>query len=568
MIKKASKDLFGIDIEPELARPEEQFGDFSTNVALQLAPQLSRKPHEIADQLVEKLQSPLVTKTEVASPGFINFWLSSQALVGLLDKQPEKKLAGQEVVVEYSDPNPFKVLHVGHLYTSVVGDAIAKLFEAAGANVHRVNFGGDVGLHVAKTMWAILKNLGGAYPGKLKKISPAERAGFMADAYIEGTLAYDKSNQGGEDPQIKIDVLTLNKIIYDYYSENRPLLVLELPCSLGTDPQALLSEKIIDIYKVCRVWSYDYFDDFYARIGSHFEKYYTESEAVKPGLKAVEENIGKVFEKSDGAIVFKGEVHNMHTRVFINSQGLPTYETKDVGLIMLKNDDYHFDRSIIVTANEQFEYMQVVLKAVEQIMPDLAKKTTHITHGLVKLAGGVKMSSRMGNIIKAEDVLEAAAAANKQINRQENKDTALGAVKYAFLKHRIGADIIFDPAESVSLQGNSGPYLQYAYVRAKSILQKAGAKSVDIDKFEAGERSLARKISEYPEVVENAVEELMPHHVATYLYELAQTFNRFYENNRVIGDSRQGLRLQLVQAYANVLKAGLELLNIPVLEKM
>ncbi|MEK7561669.1 MAG: arginine--tRNA ligase, partial [Patescibacteria group bacterium] len=324
------------------------------------------------------------------------------------------------------------------------------------------------------------------------------------------------------------------------------------------------------VYWTCRQWSYEYFDEFYARIGSHFEKYYPESETVSPGMKAVQENIGKVFTRSDGAIVYKGEVHNLHTRVFINSQGLPTYETKDVGLILKKWEDYHFDKSVVITGNEIYEYMQVVLRAVEQFAPELVQKTTHITHGLVKLAGGAKMSSRSGNIIKADDVLEAAAAANVRINKQENANTALGAVKYAFLKHRIGADIIFDPAESVSLQGNSGPYLQYALVRAKSILKKSKVKSQKskVEEFEPDERSLARKISEYPEIVENAVNELMPHHICTYIYELAQNFNRFYETNRVIGDPREALRLQLVGSYANVLKNGLELLNIPVPEKM
>jgi len=544
LIKIVAKKTFGADIKPELTRPEEQFGDFSSNVALQLAAAQNKKPQEIAQQLVSQLKSPILAKVEVAGPGFINFWLSDEALAKLLAAEPTKSLKGQEVVVEYSDPNPFKVLHVGHLYTSVVGDAIAKVLESAGAKVHRVNFGGDVGLHVAKTMWAMLQTLGGESPEKLDQIEKAKRPQWLADRYVEGNNAFEQNES------IKSLIEELNKRIYEIQAQQDK-----------TSPLA-------QIYWMTRQWSYDYFDEFYARIGSHFEKYYPESATFEPGMKVVEANIGKVFEESKGAIVFKGEVHNMHTRVFVNSQGLPTYETKDVGLIMLKNQDYHFDQSIIITGNEQAEYMQVVLKAVEQIEPELAKKTTHITHGMVKLSGGTKMSSRRGNIIKAEDVLDAAAAANKEVNKQENQDTALGAVKYAFLKHRIGADIIFDPAESVSLQGNSGPYLQYAYVRARSILQKAKPQPTEIGKFEEGERSLARKISEYPEVIEKAVSELMPHHVATYLYELAQTFNRFYENSRVVGDPRETVRLNLVESYANTLKGGLELLNIPVLEKM
>jgi len=569
-IKNASKNLFGVDVEPELTRSEEQFGDYSTNVAMQLAPmlrsgqagQLDKKPREIAEKLAQHVKGPSFHKVEVAGPGFINFWLSDQALTKLLDIKLTNQLVGQEVVVEYSDPNPFKILHVGHLYTSVVGDAIANLFEAAGANVHRVNFGGDVGLHVAKTMWAILQNIGGELPEKLSQIEKTRRPQWLAERYVEGNQAYD------DNAVAKTEIEKLNQWIYQIHDRQDK-----------TSPLA-------QIYWTTRQWSYEYFDDFYAKIGSHFDKYYSESETVEPGLKAVKENISKVFEQSAGAIVFKGEVHNMHTRVFINKQGLPTYETKDVGLLLKKWEDYHFDKSIVITGNEIYEYMQVVLKAVEQFAPELVQKTTHITHGLVKLAGGVKMSSRKGNVIQAENVLMAANEANIKVNQQENFDVALGAVKYAFLKQRIGADIIFDPAESVSLLGNSGPYLQYALVRAKSILSKAQnrvtgdrlsilrsggtatAEDGQVTEFEAEERSLARKIGEYSEIVEKAVDELMPHHICTYLYELAQTFNRFYESNRVVGDPRQVLRLKLVKSYVDVLKNGLELLNIPAPEKM
>jgi len=173
--------------------------------------------------------------------------------------------------------------------------------------------------------------------------------------------------------------------------------------------------------------------------------------------------------------------------------------------------------------------------------------------------------------LRAVDVIDAAAAANKELIGQENDVTVLGAVKYAFLKQRMGGDIIYDPAESVSLEGNSGPYLQYAHARAKSILSKEPSVTgnhLPLTGLEAGERSLLRKISQYSEVVDQATAELMPHHICTYLYELAQTFNRFYEHNRVISDPRQQLRLGLVSAYADTLKAGLNLLGITAPDRM
>jgi arginyl-tRNA synthetase len=213
--------------------------------------------------------------------------------------------------------------------------------------------------------------------------------------------------------------------------------------------------------------------------------------------------------------------------------------------------------------------MAVMLKSVEQFAPEPAQHSSHLTHGIVKLAGGAKMSSRKGNVVGAVDILEAATKAAHKLNENSTFDTVLGAIKYAFLKNRIGGDILYDPIESVSLEGNSGPYLQYAYVRAMSIIKKQSQHTTAQDwQFEPAERSLVRKLTEYPEVVEKSLVELMPHHVCTYLYQLAQTFNRFYENNRVIGDERENFRIALVAAYAGVLHNGLTLLGIPTPDKM
>jgi arginyl-tRNA synthetase len=552
-IAAACQTIFAADVTVQLTRPEEQFGDYATNMALQLAKQLGKPPRDIADQIAKKLRADLaeqVSDVSVAGPGFINLKLNDQALLELARTPAGRSLEDKIVVAEYSDPSSFKVLHAGHLYTSVVGDAIANLLEAAGGEVHRVNFGGDVGLHVAKTMWAILRELGGEFPEKLSEIAKDKRADWMSARYVEGNAAYE------DDEQAKTDIVELNKRVYQLHDDNDH------------------DSPFAQIYWTCRQWSYDYFDQFYARIGSHFEKYYPESVTIPLGLKTVREELAKgVYEESDGAVVFRGEKYGLHTRVFINSHGLPTYEAKDVGLSMLKWQDYHFDRSIILTDNDQAEYMAVVIKSIEQFASELAHATTHLTHGRVKLAGGVKMSSRKGNIVRAVDVLDIAAEANKEANGRDDEQAVLGAVKYAFLKQRIGADIIYDPKESVSLEGNSGPYLQYAHARARSILRKAGEVSdnsaaKDSPDLEPGERSLVRKLGEYPEAVDLAVAELMPHHVCTYLYELAQAFNRFYEHNRVLGDERQAWRLALVQHYAETLKSGLQLLGIAAPEQM
>lgn len=545
IITDCVQELYDVKVDLDITRPDAKFGDFASNVALQLAKKIVNPPaggpREIAEELAAKvLENETIIKAEVAGPGFINITLSDKALWKLANGQSNKYLDGQTIVAEYSDPNPFKILHAGHLYTSIVGDAIANLLENAGAEVHRVNFGGDVGLHAAKSMWAIIKELGGEIPGKLEQVEKSKRSDWLASLYIDGNEAYET------DESAKTEIISLNKKIYTLHSENDH------------------DSDFAQIYWTTRQWSYDYFDDFYASIGSHFDKYYPESETANIGLEAVQSHIPDVFQESKGAVVFNGEKFGLHTRVFINGEGLPTYETKDVGLSILKKRDFDFDRSIIMTGNEQDQYMEVVLKAIEQFAPELSRNTTHISHGIVKLKGGVKMSSRKGNFLKAVDVLSSAKEANQKQNNTEDEQISLGAVKYTFLKHRIGGDIVYDPENSVSIHGNSGPYLQYAHARARSILEKTTNEShnPESEEFDELERSLVLKIGEYSEVVDRAGLELAPHFICTYLYELAQTFNRFYEGSKVVGSDREKIRLGLVQKYADVLQSGLEILGI------
>ncbi len=544
------KDVFEVEIAVELTRPEEQFGDFATNIALQLAKQVGKNPREVGEALAEKLRTDeRLAKVSVAGPGFLNLRLQDAALLATLAAEPAKTLAGRTVLVEYSDPNPFKPLHAGHLYTTLVGDTIARLVEHAGAKTIRLNFGGDVGLHAGKSMWAILQALGGEYPEKLAAIAEADRPAWLGTRYVEGNNAYE------EDEAAKPAITETNKRVYALHESN--------------DHESPFAQ----IYWTCRQWSYDYFAILYGQLQVvPFDRFIPESEVTPLGLKTVRAQLEKgVFEQSDGAVVFRGDDQGLHTRVFINSEGLPTYETKDVGLSLTKWQEYHFDESIIITANEQMQYMQVVLAAIHAFAPEPADRTRHLTHGVVKLQGGVKMSSRKGNVVTALEILEAARVAGEASGTHPNEETILAAVKYAFAKNRIGGDIVYDPLESIALEGNSGPYLQYAHARARSILAKSTGDSPVLQKttqLEADERSLVRTLSQYAEAVDRATAELMPHHVCTYLYELAQAFNRFYEKNRVIDDEREQIRLGLVAQYADTLKQGLELLGIHAPERM
>ncbi|MEI7631736.1 MAG: arginine--tRNA ligase [bacterium] len=549
ILKEAINNLYKLDVEIVLSRPDSRFGDFASNVAMQLAGSLNKNPKELAEQIsAEILTNSSIFEATVAGPGFLNIRLADNAIVDLLKSSTkiQQTLKDKVVVAEYSDPNPFKVLHAGHLYTSIVGDVVANVLQAAGANVHRVNFGGDVGLHVGKTMWAILQELGGENPDKLQSVDKESRLEWLSTRYVEGNEAYETNEEA------KQLIIVLNKKVYELHT--------------AKDHESTFGQ----IYWTCRTWSYEGFDKLYEQLQIQpFEKYMPESEVTPLGIEIVNKGLqDNIFEKSDGAVVFKGEEFGLHTRVFMNSNGLPTYEAKDLGLAATKWQDYKFDQSFIITANDIEQYMKVVMKVLSNFYPEATERTTHLTHGVIKLPGGVKMSSRKGNILRAVDILEAASSANQEQSGKDDKSVVLGAVKYAFLKQRIGSDIIYDPAESVSVAGNSGPYLQYAYARASSILQKATQKAESPTDFTDHERTLALKVSEFPEVISVVLYELMPHHICTYLYELTQVFNRFYENEKVIGSDREAQKVGLLKTYAEVLKTGLELLGIQAPESM
>lgn len=548
-ITKVVKNLYNQDVDLVLTVPEAKFGDLSTNVAMQLAGKLAKPPRQIAEQIVEALgKSDDFIKIEIAGPGFINLYLSDQVLLSNWTTKAEPIYKDKTVVVEYSDPNAFKALHAGHLYTTLVGNSISNLYAEAGAKVIRLNYGGDVGLHAAKAMYGILKTLGGENPVALDSVDKATRSLWVSQRYIEGNLAYES------DEQAKDEIIQLNKRIYSLHE--------------AEDKDSDFSK----IYFITRQWSYDGFKQLYEKLGVHpFDEYIAESQVATEGMELVKRGLKEgVFEESDGAIVFKGEQFGLHTRVFINSAGLPTYEAKELGLAEYKWQKYHFDQSLIITANDIIEYMKVLLKAISCFYPEAEERTVHLTHGIIKMSGGVKMSSRTGNALMAQDILDASYKAAKELSEKDDHQVAVGAVKYSFLRQRIGGDIIFEPSESISMIGNSGPYIQYAHARASSILSKSGVEvSTEINsELDEAERSLARSLSLYQLSLNKAVSELTPHHICNYLYELSQSFNRFYEHNKVVGSDRQQVRLGLVKRYGDTLKAGLSILGMSAPDKM
>lgn len=547
-LEKIVEKLYGIAVQANVVpAPANTGADYATNLAMQLARTVHKPPMTIAEVIKAELEAESSDyQIDIVAPGFINFVVAEDSVMdqmkGLADDL-EANIAcplykDKTVVAEFSDPNPFKVLHVGHLYTSIVGDSISRLLEFAGAKVVRVNFGGDVGLHVAKTLYAL--NRADEVP--LEDLTIED----IAKCYVEGTRCYE------EDEAAKAEITKLNKELYRVNAENEH------------------DSRLAQLYWHGRELSYQYFDDFYDRIGLKFYKYYPESAVADRGVQEVKAHTGTTYEESDGAIIYRGEKVGLHTRVFINREGVPTYETKDVGLIFTKWDEWHFDESIVVTGNEQSDYMKVVLASVSEYAPQLVERTTHLTHGLVKLQGNVKMSSRKGNFLKAVDTLEMVAE-QFQSGTDNSELLTMAAIKYAFLKYKMGGDIIFNPQESVSTTGNSGIYLLYSAVRAKKILQKCTSNSNDGELTTEEQKyvkNLSKKILQYRDVIAEAVAEKAPYKICNYLYELAQEFSRFYEHVKVAGNHREAELTMIVRTYLNVMVHGLDLLGIDVPDEM
>ena len=554
-----------------LEHPDEMsYGDLASNVALVLSKSLKKSPVEVAKQVVENLNKnklDAVEKIEMAGPGFINFYLADKyfvAGVGEVLKAGEKygtnnNLKGQKTIVDYTDPNPFKDFHIGHLMNNVIGEALCRIMEGNGANVKRANYQGDVGIHVAKTIWGVFKMLG---DGTAKKEFFGGLFGFgnnpkvWGRAYALGATTFD------QDEQAKKEITDLNKKIYERSDR-----------------------KINKIYDFGKKISLQEFEKIYKILGTNFDYYFFESEVGNLGKEIVLKGLKDgIFEKSDGATVFHGEKYDplLHTRVFINSQNLPTYEAKELGLIVEKNNRFPFDKTISVTGNEINDYYKVLLRAMFLTVPDLAKKVTHIGHGMLRLPTG-KMSSRTGQVITGEfllseiknNVLE--KMKDRQIPEKEKylvaEIVSIGALKYSILKQETGKDIIFDFDKSLSFEGDSGPYLQYACVRAKSILEKAEKEGIKANlNLEntpvIGE--LPKLLVRFPEVVERAGKEYSPHYLATYLTELASAFSTFYAEQVVVdkNDPVSPYRVALTSAFLTVMKNGLNLLGIKVPERM
>ena len=475
--------LYGLEVEVVLSRPEPQFGDLATNVAMQLAKRLGKNPRQIAEEIIEQLLTDQdIIEASVAGPGFINLRLADTALIRQVYTRPTLGRQGQVVVIETNNPNPFKPMHIGHAYNAVLADTMANLLAVSGADAKRVSYHGDVGAHVGKSIWALLNYCDGE-PSKLDEIVPEDRNEFMGKMYALGAKKYQ------EDEAIRAQIDELARQSFE-----------------RTD------KLYAEIYQRVYDWSFEQIDATVKRLGNlPTEQRYLESQADPIGVATVKENVPNVFKQSDGALVFEGSKHGSFDNAFVGSNGRGLYAARDLGLIQLKAKDYpEMKQSIVVTGGEQAAYFKGVIAAAELALPTLSGKLVNYPTGLVKLSTG-KMSSRTGEVVTIDWLFDAFRAAIKRRGGETEEAIVAGALRYQFLKVKIGGDVVFDVNEAVSLSGNTGSYLQYAHARARRIIEKSTAEfSMPRELFEE-DRSLVRKLGEFHEIVDVATRGLEPH---------------------------------------------------------
>lgn len=483
-------DEMGLSVEKiEIVHPAEiSHGDYSTNIAMMLASETKSNPRALAEKIVAKMKKDeCVSGITVAANGFINFHLSNNFFEDFVVKAigdgssfgKNNVYKDKKILIEHSSPNLFKPFHIGHVMNNAIGESITRLAEFSGAKITKMSYPSDVSLGIGKSVWALLEH-------GIKELEELEtkddKLAFLGRCYVEGTKAYE------ENPSVVRRIKEITEMIYKK--------------SPGVEYDAYLKGKEITL---------SYFLDITKKLGSEFDDFIYESEAAIIGKKIVLENIDKIFEISERAVVYKGEQDGLHTRVFINAEGYPTYEAKDIGLLWMKFERYNPDVSIFVTDSQQKPYFEVVVSAAGKINPVWQERTIHKTHGRMAFKGQ-KMSSRLGGVPTATDVLDVVIAEAKEkmalsATDEKAQMIAVGALKFTILKSMTGKDIDFDPETSLSFEGDSGPYLQYTKARINSVLEKAKENNLDIKIKRVGDEitEVERLLYRFPEIVEQSV---------------------------------------------------------------
>lgn len=552
------KIKFTVDINKDIDR-----GDLYTNFALVASKTFNQNPIVIAINLAEYLHQQLdknIFKKVEAADSYVNFYLVDdfQTSIGKIN-HPE--FTGKKIAYEYTDPNPMKEFHIGHLMSNTIGEAVSRLGEIAGAEIKRYSYQGDTGRHLAITMWG-LRYMKNPWPDA-EGMTITDKVKFLGQAYVIGNIKLAEAKEKGEEEYSRVmtEIEIMNQKIYDRSDED-----------------------VNTLYDQGKEWSLQKFEQLYEVLGTKFDHYFFESQTAPIGLKIVTDNLNatsSIFTKGENdAIIFVGEAYGLHTRVFINAKGIPTYETKEMGLAQMKYDLWNFDRSIVLTANEQNEVFKVTNKTITLLMPEIGSKMEHLGHGMMSFVG-VKMSSRTGKILAGDELLEDMMAssyekmAERDMTEEEkqdvSKDIAVAAIKFSILKQNFRKNIIFDKEKALSLEGDSGPYIQYAIVRINSIEKKTEGLSVSVVKNEMSPEAenLRRTLWRFNHMCYKAIDEFAPQYIAQYLIDLASRFNTFYNKNKIIEDEKVSKELlDLCVKTRDILTQGLTTLGIRVVSKM
>ncbi|MCA9360819.1 arginine--tRNA ligase [Candidatus Nomurabacteria bacterium] len=561
-----------------------EFGEYSTNVGMKYAKELSMSPLLLAEDLVTFLadKNPYgVEKIEFVKPGFINFYLTNEAkiehletIINAQNKYGQNTLrVGESWVIEHTSPNPNKAMHLGHLRNNLVGMSIVRLLKNAGAEVASDAVYNNRGISIAKNMYGYLAHM--------KKNPEAPTDVEYWSTHKDEWFTPEEKNQR---PDLFVtECYVLGEKDFANTEIEKQVRQLVVDWEAG-------DTKVRELWALVLQFAYDGINLTLNRVGNHWDKIWYEHEHYQEGKDYVGKglNEGKFTKLEDGAIISNLEAdYGLSDTVLLKKDGTSLYITQDIALTDLKKKTYQADKLVWVVGPDQTLALRQLFAVCEQLGIGKVADFTHVTYGYVGLrdeSGAYKkMSSREGTVVLADDVLDKVKATVKARFDEEGKHDeskreelaeklALAAVKFAFLKSDSTQDVSFDVNQSVDVQGDSGMYVMYTYVRTRSILKKAGAPGNSQPAVEVSlgeEASLVRTLLYFEDVVAKSVDDLSVHHVSQYLLQLCSEFNSWYAKESILdGSSREAYKLTVVEAVSITIRNGLALLGIETIKEM
>ena len=590
------KELYGQDVHENMVQLQKTRSNFEGNLTLVVFPFLKiskKKPGGTANEIGEALvKSCSAIAGYNVVKGFLNLVIAKEAWIGLLndinanEKFGEKQVTENSplVMIEYSSPNTNKPLHLGHVRNNLLGWSLAQIMEANGNKVVKTNIVNDRGIHICKSMLAWQKWGDGITPEEAKKKGDH----LIGDFYV----AFDKHYKA-ECEELKAQYIKdgLGEEAATEKAKNEAPLIKEAHAMLvkweNNDPE------VRALWEKMNAWVYAGFDETYKALGVSFDKIYYESNTYLEGKKKVEEGLekGLFFRKDDNSVWADLTKDGLDQKLLLRSDGTSVYMTQDIGTADMRFKDFPIDKMIYVVGNEQNYHFQVLSLLLDSLGFKWGKELVHFSYGMVELPNG-KMKSREGTVVDADDLIAAMVddarktsdelGKFKDMTDDEKQEVArivgLGALKYFILKVDARKNMLFNPAESIDFNGNTGPFIQYTYARIRSILRKAHAENINIPAslnadapLNDKEAELIQKMNEFGAALEQAGKDYSPSGIANYCYELTKDFNQFYHDYSILNaenETEKVTRLVLAQNVAKVIKNGMALLGIEVPERM